>query len=131
MQDIPLGPLAVSSSRRKFLQPGFFVKRHLLSVDPTKAEGLIEGFRIGHGCDLRIFRVDAQQDAVRLIMVLRKPSPKFTRRCEAHGSHRSELVWWIEVPIIWPFARLGTSNPKSTLESWISSRLLKNSGRGG
>ena len=63
--------------------------RILLAINPSITQCLIQGLAVSDRCFAGILFENAQQDALRLAMVFRKPGPEITRRCEAHYFHHS------------------------------------------
>src|SRR5882724_11584363 len=65
------------------------IMRILLAINPTITSCLIQGLAVSDQFFAGILFANAQQDAIRLAMVFRKPGSEITRRCEAHYFHHN------------------------------------------
>src|ERR1700736_715455 len=79
------------------------IMRILLAINPTITQCLIQGLAVSDRFFARILFENAQQDAIRLAMVFRKPGPEITRRCEAHYFHHSFEAISNKVLIVFQF----------------------------
>jgi len=80
---VDLGPATFAASWGEPLQPRRVIITLLLGVDPSKAECLIERFKMGDGGFSRILLKNTQPNAISLAMVCRKLLTILRRRSKA------------------------------------------------